>query len=193
VLDGTFANAEPPQGWRAAVAVVRTPVAPAVAAEHLRAALGELDATLPVTLVTMTERLRGVTMRPRFHAWLLAAFAATGLVLAAIGLFGVMSYLVAQRRRELGVRVALGATPRDLWRLVLGQAGRWILWGTVGGLAMAFGSARAIRSMLAGVEPTDGWAWGGAVILLGVTGLMAAAWPAWQASRVDAAVALKQE
>src|SRR5690606_28356271 len=104
--DENFANAEPPLGWRAAVAVVRTPVAPGLAAAFLRDTIRELDKTLPVEVETMPERLRVVTMRPRFQAWLLVAFGVTGLVLAVIGLYGSLAYIVGQREREFGVRLA---------------------------------------------------------------------------------------
>jgi predicted permease len=193
VPDHNFANAEPPIGWRAAVAVIRTPVSPAIAAAQLREALQRIDSTLPVTIEAMPERLRGVTQRPRFHAWLLGLFAAAGLALAAIGLYGVMSYLVAQREREMGVRLALGATPGDLQRLVLAQAGRWLATGLAVGAALAFAAARAARSLLYGVSPEDPWTWSAAVALLLLTGLAAAAAPAWRASRVEASVALRQE
>jgi hypothetical protein len=99
VPDATFAQGEPPAGWRAASVVARTATDPRLAAGALRATLAGLDPTLPVELETMQQRLAGITEEPRFRATLLGVFAATGVLLAAIGLFGVMSFLVAQRRR----------------------------------------------------------------------------------------------
>ena len=191
--DGNFANAEPPLGWRSGVAIVRTSVAPALAAAFLRDTIQEFDATMPVTVETMPERMRGVTMRPRFQARLLVAFGATGLALAAIGIYGTLAYLVAQRRRELGIRLALGATRRNLVGLVLGQTGRWLAAGLVGGILLAIGAARATRNLLFGVAPSDPWALGAAAALLGVVALLAAAAPAWRAATIDPSRVLREE
>jgi predicted permease len=191
--DENFANAEPPLGWRASVAVVRTPVAPALAAAILRDTIRELDKTLPVEVETMPERLHEVTMRPRFQAWLLVAFGVTGLVLAVIGLYGSLAYIVGQREREFGVRLALGAEPGHLLRLVLAQTARWLVAGVAAGLVMAFGAARVARTLLFGVAPGDPWALALAVAVLVCAALMAAAGPAWQAARVDPSRTLKQE
>src|SRR5439155_9651948 len=119
VPDVTWANQEPPLGWRGGVAVVRTPVDPKLAAASLRGLFASLDPTLPVEISTMRQRLDQATGGPRFQATLLAAFAAIGVLLAAVGLSGVMSFLVAQRRREIGVRMALGATPGSIVTLTL--------------------------------------------------------------------------
>ena len=138
--DLTWANQEPPLGWRGAVAIVRTPVDPKLAAASLRSLFAALDPTLPVEISSMRERLDQATGRPRFQATLLTAFAAVGVLLAAIGLSGVMSFLVAQRRREIGVRMALGATPGSIVALTLAFAARstvaGLLIGAVGALVM---------------------------------------------------------
>lgn len=193
MLDSTFANAEPPSGWRSGVALVRTSLAPRLAAEQLRETLHQMEPSLPVVIETMNERLSGVTMRPRFHAWVLAAFAAIGLGLAAIGLFGVLAYLVAQRQREMGLRLALGATPRDLVFLVLGRACRWIAAGLASGLAAAWATSRLLRSLLTGVQPADPGVWSVVALTVCLVGVAAAALPAWRASLANPASTLRQE
>src|SRR5262249_35035034 len=97
VPDDIFANAEPPLGWRAGSVAARTAIDPRFLAASLRGAIAELDPTLPVEVETMHQRLDTLTEQPRFYATLLAVFAAAGATLAAIGLFGVLSFLVAQR------------------------------------------------------------------------------------------------
>jgi hypothetical protein len=177
VPDLTWANQEPPLGWRGAVAVVRTPVNPKLAAASLRSLFASLDPTLPVEISTMEERVAQGTGRPRFQATLLAVFAGVGLLLAAIGLGGVMSFLVAQRRREIGVRMALGATPGSIVRLTLGFAARTTLGGLVVGAGGAFVAARWLRAQLCQVEAGDsrahraslGWTGRRPILLLPLT------------------------
>jgi predicted permease len=191
--DATYANQEPPIGWRGARIVVRTPLDPRLVADAIRGLFSSLDPTLPVELETMKQRLDGITARPRFQATLLGVFAATGLVLAGVGLFGVMSFLVAQRRREIGVRMALGATPRDIVRLTLTFAARWTGAGMAAGAAGAFAVTRWLRSLLYGVEAVDPGTLGAALTLLAIVGLAAAAAPARRAARVDPMTTLREE
>ena len=191
--DATWTNQEPPIGWRAASVVVRTPIDPALTAAAMRATFAALDPTLPVELATMRERLDGVTARPRFQATLLGAFAATGLVLAGVGLFGVMSFLVAQRRREIGVRMALGATPADVVRLTLAFAARWTGMGMAAGAAGAIAITRWLRTLTFGIEAVDAGTLTAALAVLTMVGLMAAALPARRAARVDPMTTLREE
>lgn len=193
VADAVFANAEPPVGWRAAAVVARTAIDPRFSAAAIRGAIAGLDPTLPVELETMRQRVDQITGQPRFYATLLAVFAGAGALLAAIGLFGVLSFLVAQRRREIGVRVALGATPREIARLTLGFAARWTGMGIVAGLSGAWAVARGLRSMLFGVEPTDPRALAGAAVVLAMVALAAAAGPARRAARLDPMDSLREE
>jgi ABC-type antimicrobial peptide transport system permease subunit len=152
-----------------------------------------LDPTLPVELTTMKQRLDGITARPRFQATLLGAFAGTGLLLSAIGLFGVMSFLVAQRRREIGVRMAVGATPRDIVKLTLAFAARWTGAGLAAGAFGAFAVTRWLRSLLYEVDPLDAGTLGAALTLLAIIGLLAAAAPARRAARIDPMTTLREE
>ena len=193
VPDLIWANQEPPLGWRGGVAVVRTAVDPRLAAAALRALFASLDPTLPVEIATMRERLARSTGRPRFQATLLGAFAGIGVLLAAIGLSGVMWFLVAQRRREIGVRMALGATPGSIVKLTMGFAARCTLAGVVTGGAGALVVARWLRAQLFQVPAGDLRPLVAAVALLVLVAFMAAAGPARRAAQVDPATTLRAE
>jgi hypothetical protein len=193
VPDLTWANGEPPTGWRGASVVVRTAIDPRFAAGEVRRLLGTMDATLPVETGTMRDRVDRGTERPRFYATLLGVFAGVGVLLAAIGLFGVMSFLVAQRRREIGVRMALGATPRGVVWHMLAFAARWTASGLVVGGLGAMAALRWLRVLLFQVEPGDPRALAGAVILLAIVAMASAAAPAWRAAEVDPAQTLREE
>jgi ABC-type antimicrobial peptide transport system permease subunit len=175
------------------VAVVRTAVDPRLAAAALRALFASLDPTLPVEIATMRERLARSTGRPRFQATLLGAFAGIGVLLAAIGLSGVMWFLVAQRRREIGVRMALGATPGSIVKLTMGFAARCTLAGVVTGGAGALVVARWLRAQLFQVPAGDLRPLVAAVALLVLVAFMAAAGPARRAAQVDPATTLRAE
>ncbi len=191
--DAVFHRAEPPTGWRSASVIARTTLDPQLMASAIRAAVAAQDATLPVEMQTMEERVDQTTARPRFNALLLAVFAAMGASLAAIGLFGVMSFLVAQRTREIGVRMALGATPADVLRLILGHAMKWTAAGLLLGTAGAFAATRALRSLLFQVEPADPIAALAALLLLSVVAFVAALGPARRAARQDPSDTLRHE
>ncbi|MGO9896930.1 MAG: ABC transporter permease [Bryobacteraceae bacterium] len=192
-IDDNFRRAEPPTGWRAATAVVRTSLSPALVAQELRQAIASLDRTLPVETETMQKRLEQVTARPRFYAWLLGLFAAIALALAAFGLFGVMSFLVARRTREFGVRVALGATPAAIMRAALGNAARWVGAGILGGIAGSLAVARSLRSILYRADGVDPAVLAAGVALLAAVALVAAAIPARRAARLQPLEALREE
>ena len=130
---------------------LRTTARPVDAAAYLRQIAADLDPQQLVTIQTSDELLTLLTARPRFIAWLLTAFAGLALLLAAAGLYSVASYLVPQRRRDIGVRIAIGASPRDVARQVVGEAGRWIIGGAVHRLcARLDGHARAAVTALSG-------------------------------------------
>ena len=191
--DFNWNNQEPPMGWRTAHVVVRTALDQRAAAAEMRRVLAELEPALPVTLGSLRERVDSTTERPRFYATLLGAFAGVGALLAAIGLFGVMSFLVTERRREIGVRMALGATPREVVRHVLGLAAQWTAAGLAIGAFGAFAATRWLRSLLFQVEPGDPWALAAAVAVLAVVALASAAAPAGRAAGVDPAETLREE
>ncbi len=182
-----------PDELRHGVAIIRTPLAPDAAARTLRDAIAGLDASLPVEIHTLSESAARLSVRPRFNAALFGLFASVGLALAAFGLYGVLAFLVAQRTREIGVRMALGATPAAVSRLVLSSAARWLGVGLAVGLALSMAVARAMHGLLLGVSGGDPAAWMGAAAIL-LTAALAAAWlPARRAARVDPMVALRHE
>jgi ABC-type antimicrobial peptide transport system permease subunit len=162
-------------------------------AKTLRSVIGDLDPTVPVTVQTLEERAGNLTVTPRFDALLLGGFAGSGLLLAAIGIYGVMAFLVGQRTREVGVRMALGATPTAVTRMFLRHAAGWTLAGIVAGLAGSLAVTRLLASMLFDVSAHDPWSLAAApAVLLAIA--LAAAWlPARRAALIDPVRALREE
>jgi putative ABC transport system permease protein len=142
---------------------------------------------------TMRSRMREATARSRFSTLVLSTFAAVALVLASLGIYGVMSLAVAQRTRELGVRLALGAAAPDLLRMVVGQAMALVAVGALIGLGGAMVAARALRALLYGVAPLDPWAYGVSGVVLALAALAATLVPAIRATRVNPLEALRAE
>jgi len=172
---------------------LRTTARPADAAAFLRQIVTDLDPRQLVTIQTGDELIMTMTAQPRFIAWLLSAFAALALLLAAAGLYSVASYLVLQRRRDIGVRMAIGASPRDVARQFVSEAGRWIIGGAVVGSALGWMGTRALQSQLYHVEPLDPWSWTGALLALAAVLVMAVFRPAYRAAHVDPVAALRSE
>jgi ABC-type antimicrobial peptide transport system permease subunit len=160
----------------------------------IRAAVQSVDPGLPLAGVATMDDLIAQSLGPRrFSLLLLAGFALLALVLASIGLYGVMSYTVTQRARELGVRVALGASTRDVIGLVLGQGVRLVLLGVGIGLVAAFSITRVMRTMLFDVSATDPLTFVAIPLLLVAVALLASYLPARRATVVDPVVALRTE
>jgi putative ABC transport system permease protein len=147
----------------------------------------------PFQLGTLDETIGWGLLLPRFCAALVSLLAATALILAAVGVFGVTAYSVQQRTREIGIRVALGARPADVVRLVLKQSAMLALIGICIGLPVAFASTRALRALVHGMSPTDPIALGGAAVLLAAATLVASYLPARRATRVSPMLALRHE
>jgi putative ABC transport system permease protein len=160
----------------------------------IRNAVRELDPSLPVyNLWSMNEVVSKSMVQPRFLALLLATFSGIALFLAAIGIYGVMAYSVAQRTQEIGVRMALGARPLHVLRLVLGQSVGMLLTGTVIGLAGAFALTRLMRTLLFEITATDPLTYVSVIGLLTVVALLACYIPARRAAKVDPLIALRYE
>jgi len=176
-----------------ATAIIRTDMRPEAMAKWVRGEIAALDPTLPVTIETMDQRVGKMAERPRFNALLLGIFAGLGVLLAAIGLYGVISFLVAQRAQEIGVRMALGATPGAIARMVLGQAALWTAAGTVLGAIGSLFAVRLLERMLFHVSAKDPWTFAGAVVMLLAVALAAAWIPSRRAARVDPMQVLRQE
>lgn len=182
-----------PGELRRASVIVRTPLAPDAAARAIRNAVASLDSALPLEIETLGQSTARLSARPRFNAMLIGLFAAIGLALAAFGLYGVLGFLVAQRTREIGVRMALGATPAAVCRMVLASVGRWLAVGLICGLGLSVSVSRALHSLLLGVSEHDPLAWILAAAIL-LAAALAAAWlPARRAAGVDPMVALRHE
>jgi len=178
---------------RSGVALFRTSLDPATLTRWIRREFAALDPTLPVRIETMDERVERFRERPRFVAILVGLFAALGLLLAAVGLYGVLSFLVARQTREIGVRMAIGARPRDIALQVQKYAGAWTGIGVATGLAGSFVLARTIRGLLFEVSPTDPISLMAAATVLVVTAALAAWIPSYRAARVDPVIALRSE
>jgi predicted permease len=173
---------------------VRTTLDPAGLAPAVRNAIHEIDKTIPIyDVATMSEQIGAQTARNRFTSWLMGIFAAVALLLAMVGVYGVMSYAVTRRTQEIGVRMALGANRSQVLLLIVGQGLPLILAGIVVGLAVSFGLTRLIATLLYGVTATDAFTFATVTALLVSIALFACLLPAMRASRVDPLVALRHE
>jgi putative ABC transport system permease protein len=166
---------------------------PVAAMPTLQRAVREAVPDLPAYDVqTMTQRLDQQTARGRYAVLVMGGFALLALVLACVGVYGLISYHVAQGTREIGIRVALGATRRDILRMILRRGVLSLGAGIVGGLACVVALGRLITGMLYGLDPLDPWVLGGAALSLAVIGLAASWWPAFRASRLDPLAAMRE-
>jgi len=173
---------------------VKTSVDPEALAPAVRRVLRELNRGVPiVSLVTLREHMREALYEERVMAGLIGVMAGLGLLLAAVGIYGLMAFLVGRRIPEIGLRMALGAQRGGIFRLVIGQALRLTAIGTVIGIAGAIAAAQAVRSLLFGVAPADVFTIAIAVAVLAVVAFTAAAVPALGAAKVDPMVALRYE
>jgi putative ABC transport system permease protein len=177
--------------------LVRPTSGPAEAlARSVRAAIARVDKEQLVSVrdvMTLEGVAREATSRHRFRAVLVMTFAGLALLLAMIGVFGILAYTVQMRVRDFGVRRALGATTGDVLRLVVGNVGRVIATGALIGLILSALLGRLLSSVLFGVQPLDPLTFASVMIVLGLTAAAATAAPAWRATRIDPAVALRTE
>jgi predicted permease len=166
--------------------VVRTTGDPVKLAAALRREVATFDRNLPVSnVMTLEAVVSEAQWRPRFNMLLITIFAAAALALAVVGIFGVISYAVAQRTREIGIRMALGAKPGDVLSLVVKQGARLALTGVAIGLVLAAALAPAMASLLYGIRATDPVAFGSVSLVLLVAALAASYIPARRAAKVD--------
>jgi predicted permease len=180
--------------WNRQFVVVRTASDPSTLASAARDAVASLDKDIPVARVrTMDQLMTASVGPPKFRTVLVAMFAVVGLLLAAIGLYGVISYAVTERTHELGVRIALGADRVAVVRLVLKEALAMAVFGILVGLAGALATTRLMQSVLFGVTSTDAATYAAISVLLLVTALVASYLPVRRATRVDPMVALRYE
>jgi predicted permease len=182
---------QPPDWDRGAAIILKTNLPPGPVESWIRSQVAAIDPTLPVEIATLTERVDKLADQPRFEALLVSFFACMGLALAMVGLYGVITFLVAQRTQEIGVRMALGATRIDIVRLVLGSALRLIAPGVLLGLALSLALSRFLSSLLFNLGPRDPLAFVSVTGLLVVVALLASLIPGASAARVDPIVALR--
>ena len=182
-----------PQLGLSAVALFKTSLDESTAARWIQQQIAAIDKDLPVKIESMPQRVSGLSARQRFLAALIGLFAGFGLLLAAIGLYGVLSFLVAQRTREIGVRMAVGATPANVVALMGRQAGLWTMSGIASGLLASAALTRLARRLLFQVSPYDPLSLAAAVAILLTVSALAAWWPARRASLVDPAISLREQ
>jgi predicted permease len=174
--------------------IVHTAGAPESVVSIFRSMLKEIDPNLPLAEAQSLDQVVSKSMAPRrFNMLLLTIFAAVALLLAMIGVYGVLAYAVARRTAEIGLRVALGADPRSVLALIIGQGMRPILLGIGIGLLSALAVSRFIAGLLYGVKPIDPFTYLVVAGIVAVTALLASYFPARKALRVDPVTALRQE
>jgi putative ABC transport system permease protein len=185
----------PPTLPRNMAIVIRTSGDPEALTPALRAAVLEQDRDLPIAFVRTLDSIVAQQIGPqKFATWLLGVFAATALLLAALGIYGVMAYSVTQRTHEIGVRMALGAGRGDVLKMIVGQGMRLTLVGVALGLVGAFVVMRyGVESLLYGVTASDPLTYGGVALLLAAVALLSCLIPARKATKVDPMVALRYE
>jgi putative ABC transport system permease protein len=172
--------------------VLKTAGDPATIVPAVKDRIASLDGTLPLASVRTVETLIADSLAmPRMITLLMAVFAAASILLAAIGIYGLMAYAIALRTQEFGIRMALGASGRDVLRLVLGQSARLAIAGVIAGAVGAFGAARFIRALLFGVTTSDVPTFAATALLLAATAMLASYLPARRAIRVDPVTALR--
>ena len=182
------------EDWdRHSVFLLKTNLPASVVEKWVRSQVAALDPKVPVEVQTLSERVNRMADQPRFETLLVSFFASTGLLLAIVGLYGVIAFLVAQRTQEIGVRMALGATRRDILKLVLASGVRLIVPGAILGTVLALGLSRVLATLLFSIGPRDPLTF--AVVTAGLIGvaLLATLIPAVSAVKVDPTVALRCE
>jgi putative ABC transport system permease protein len=182
------------QPWLSASLIIRAGADPESAKKAAQQAIWSVDKNQPISRSEMAETVLSNSLgEPRLYTTLLGAFAALALALAAVGIYGVMAYSVAERTREIGIRMALGARAGDVLKMVVGQGMKLIAAGVAIGLVAAFGLTRLIASMLYGVSATDPATFAAVAVALAVVAFAACYIPARRATKVDPIVALRCE
>jgi putative ABC transport system permease protein len=191
-VQGYYAFSQMPQNNM--TVIVKGASDPNLLLNSVRAAVKAIDPDQPIYNPRTMSEIRAESVAPeRLNLTLLSLFAGIALVLAMVGIYGVMSYSVTQRTHEIGIRMAIGARPRDVFAMILGQGMKLALLGVVIGLVAAFGLTRLMASMLFGVEPTDAMTFGGiAALLIGVA-LLACYLPGRRATKVEPTISLRYE
>jgi putative ABC transport system permease protein len=192
LLQGYVAHAQRPQVFTSIV--VRTKGNPTDFARSVREAVWRVDRDQPIwRFRSMDEDLSGVVQSKKTMMWLTGLFALVALLVAVVGVYGVLSYTVAQRTQEVGIRIALGADAARVRRMVIGDGLRLVAVAVVVGLALSIGAGRFLRNQLFGIPATDTLTFVAVTVVLGGVALLACYIPARRASRVDPLVALRMD
>ena len=182
------------EDWDSTSAIVlKTSLPPQVASQWMRAQISAVDATTPFTVETMRQRVDELARGPRFITALVLFFATSGLLLSIIGVYGITSFVAAQRTQEIGLRMALGARRLDILWLITWEGARLMVLGGLIGVCAALGVTRLIKSLLFKVEPHDPFSFFAVAMLLALVALVASVLPGRAAMNVDPAVALRSE
>lgn len=184
------------EDWRmapSAVLILKTSTPPKALAPWVRSQIAQIDGTVPVEIETMHERVAGLADRPRFETALLSFFACTGLVMALIGLYGVVAFMAQQRTREIGIRIAVGADRGDVLRLILREGAQLIAIGGAIGISASLVLTRALESVLFHVGPRDPVTFVAVPVMLGMVAMVAVLIPARKAMKTDPVTALRWE
>jgi putative ABC transport system permease protein len=180
--------------WPTMTLVVRSNANPQPLVTAVRAKIADSDPDLPVTGILSMENVIATSVaQPRIIMQFVGVFAGFALLLAAIGIYGVMAYTVTARQQELGIRAALGARPADILGLVVGQGMRLTLMGVAIGVVFSLVLTRSLASLLFGVQATDPFVFSGAALVLAGAAFVACYIPARRATRVDPIVVLRYE
>jgi putative ABC transport system permease protein len=198
---GLTANAEPQYYLPYAQAVITNPYLairtsgdPARIESDLRAAVRAMDKTVPVYQVsTLEDYVSRSRAQPRFQTFLLTCFAAIALTLASIGLYGLLSYMVAQRTLEIGLRMALGAQRSDVLRMIVHRGLTLALIGVVAGVAIAAVATRLLSGMLFGIRPTDPVTFAATAVVFLLVSIASSGVPAYRAARMDPMTSLREQ
>lgn len=182
-----------PNGDHAASIILQSPMDQPAVFDWIRKVIAGIDPALPVQIESLDVRIGRIVQQPRFNTLLLCIFAGTGLLLAMIGLYGVISFFVAVRTPEIGVRIALGATPRSIMRIVLSQAARWIVAGAAVGCAGSFFATGLLKAFLFETPVNDYRSLMISMAVLFAVAMVAAAIPSRRAARIDPVAALRRE
>jgi ABC-type antimicrobial peptide transport system permease subunit len=173
--------------------LVSSVLSPKAVAPWVRSQIAQIDPTVPVKIETLDQQVSKLADRPRFETALLGFFALCGLLMAVIGLYGVIAFVAAQRTQEIGVRMALGATRWNILRLIAAEGVQLIVWGGVVGIGAALATAQLLRSLLFGIGPHDPATYAGVALLLALVALAATLLPARAAMKVEPVEALRYE
>jgi putative ABC transport system permease protein len=193
-VDSPLAGGQPITFPRGVSLAVRSSSDPTALTNSIRNAVHEIDPDQPLSAIQTMNEIVAATISPqKFASWMLGLFASTALLLAALGIYGVMAYSVTQRTHEIGIRMALGANRKDVLRMIVGHGMKLTLIGVAVGIVGAYAAARAMSDMLFGVKVADPLTYASVAVVLSAVALLSCLIPARRATKVDPMIALRYE